>query len=345
MSAPDETASATRHDPPTATPPGDAAWKDKGKVPLYKRIIPFVVATALVGYVVRKMDLHAFLVALSHLNYIGYAVFTVAWTLVVCAGDSLGTVAAYRPTTPNVRFGEFYVMRGASYLPSILNHHLGQAFLTYLMSRFFNIPIGRMAGATLLSYASWMGCLLGCMVVALPFTNLPQFYAPAIVGAGVVYLIVIGIAPARLRKISFLAPLFEAGIKGHALALAARVPHLLVLVLGAWVSFLFFHVDIPIQTAAVYLPILLVAVTLPITPQGAGTRDAIAGVFFAAFAPGATDAERVANVAASTATWTISNTIMCIVMGLICGRIVSRRLADLGTEVKLGQKAADAASP
>lgn len=336
MSSPDDSAS-------TPAPVTGGNWKDKGSAPLYKRLIPFVVAFVLVGYVARKMDFHAFLVALSHLNYVGYAVFTVGWTLVVCAGDSLGTVAAYKLTTPNVRFGQFYVMRGASYLPSILNHHLGQAFLTYLMSRFFGIPIARMAGATLLSYASWMGCLLGCMAIALPFTPLSKMFVPIILVAGCLYLLVIGLAPARLKKISFLAPLFEAGIKGHAFALAARVPHLLVLVLGAWVSFLFFHVDIPLGTAAVYLPILLVAVTLPITPQGAGTRDAIAGVFFASFAPGATEAERAANVAASTATWTISNTIMCIVMGLVCGRIVSRRLADLSTEVKLGEGAEEKA--
>ncbi len=333
MSTPDESAPADAPATLPSAPPG--AWKEKGKSPLYKRVIPFVVATLLVVYVARKMDLHAFLAALSHLNYVGYSIFAIAWTLIVCAGDSLGTVAAYKPTTPNVRFGEFYVMRGASYLPAILNHHLGQAFLTYLMSRFFGIPIGRMAGATLLSYASWMGCLLGCMVVALPFTPLPKIYIPLILGAGFVYLLVIGIAPARLRKVSFLAPLFEAGLRGHAYALAARVPHLLVLVLGAWVSFLFFHVDIPLGTAAVYLPILLVVVTLPITPQGAGTRDAVAGVFFASFAPGATEAERVANVAASTASWTISNTIMCVLMGVVCGRIVSRRLADVSSEVKL----------
>ncbi len=339
MTLPENTALSEDESPsPEVASPGSPAWKEKAKMPLYKRLIPFFLAALLIGFVARKMDLHAFLVALSQLNYVGYAAFSVAWTLIVCAGDSLGTVSAYRLTTPNVRFGEFYVMRGASYLPSILNHHVGQAFLTYLMSRFFRIPLARMAGATLLSYATWLGTLLGCMAIALPFTSLSKVYVPIILVAGLGYLVVIALAPARLEKISFLAPLFEAGLRGHAIALAARIPHLLVLVCGAWISFKFFRVDIPVGTAMVYLPILLVAVTLPITPQGAGTRDAIAGVFFASYAQGATDAERTANVAASTATWTITNTIMCILMGLICSRVVSRRLSDLPTEVKLHPK-------
>ena len=330
--------------PPAASDASAPGWNAKARGPLYKRVLPFVIAAALLVYVFRKLDFPAFVGALSHLNYIGYAAFSVAWTLSTCAGDSLGTVVAYRLTTPSVRFGEFYVMRAASYLPGIANHHLGQAFLTYLMSRFFQVPLKRMAGATLLSYATWFGCLLGCMVIALPFTPLPKLYIPLILGAGLVYLLVIGFAPARIARISVLAPLFEAGLAGHAKALAARLPHLAVLVLGAWISLLFFHIDIPLGTALVYLPILLVAVTLPITPQGAGTRDAVAIAFFAMFAPGTSPEERAANVTAGTLTWTISNTIMCAVLGLICSRIVSRRLQKLSVEVSLADAPVSPAS-
>lgn len=317
--------------PPSAAQ-AEQNWKASAKTPLWKRIVPFVVATGLLVYVGSKIDFNQFAIALSKLNYLGYAGFVVVWTMSVCGGDTLGTVTAYRLTTPSVRYAQFYAMRCASYVPGLANHHLGQAFLTYLMSRLFKVPIRRMAGATLLSYASWVGSLLGCMVIALPFTNLPKWPVPVILGAGIGYLIVIGVKPARVAKISFLAPLFEAGLKGHAVALAARLPHLAVLVLGGWVSLLFFRIDIPLPTALVYMPILLVVVTLPITPQGAGTRDTAAGVFFGMFAEGSTDSERLANVAAATTTWTVSNTIMCAILGLVGSRFVSKWLRQVEVE-------------
>jgi hypothetical protein len=294
--------------------------------------LPLVVMVGLLVYVGSKINFPKFVAALSHLNYPAYIAFTIGWTLAVCAGDTIGTVSAYRLTTPSVTYKRFFLFRLASYLPSVANYHLGTAFLTYVMSKFFRVPIRRMTGATLLSYATWMGWLLGCMAIAIPFTKLPKMWTPIILVAGVLYLIVIAIAPRRLAEISFLSPLFEAGLKGHAVALAARFPHFAVLVLGGWASLEFFHIGIPTTTALVYMPILLVAVTLPITPQGAGTREAIAGVFFAAFAPGSNDEERMANVAAATTSWTVSNTILCLVLGIIASRMVSKQLAALPPE-------------
>lgn len=317
---------------PESAAQASSSWQAKSKTALWKRVLPFVVATGLLVYVGLKIDFVHFGMALSKLNYVGYSAFAIAWTMTVTAGDTLGTVTAYRLTTPAVRYGQFYAMRSASYLPGIANHHLGQAFLTYLMSRLFKVPIRRMAGATLLSYASWVGSLLGCMVIALPFTELSKVPVPIVLGAGILYLVIIGLKPARIARISFLAPLFEAGLRGHAIALGARLPHLVVLVLGGWVSFLFFHIDIPLSTALVYMPILLVVVTLPITPQGAGTRDAAAGLFFGMFADGANEGERLANVAAATTSWTVSNTIMAALMGLVGSRLVGKWLRQVDVE-------------
>jgi hypothetical protein len=297
----------------------------KSKRSLLRSAAPFVLAVVMLAVAARGIDFHKFRLELAKLNVPLYFAFVVAWTLSVCATDSFATVMVYRVTTPDVKLGQFYVLRGASYLPGIVNYHLGTAFLTYMMSKFFGVSIRRMAGATLLSYATWFGCLLGCMVVALPFTSFPKFPIPIILVVGALYLVLIAARPAKLAKISFLSPLFEAGVKGHAIGLAVRVPHLFVLVFGSWLSFYFFHVKIPAGIAALYTPILLVAVTLPLTPQGAGVRDYIGRVLFASFAPGGDPTITVA----ATATWTVASTIICALMGVICSRIVRRRLAEL----------------
>lgn len=299
------------------------------KISTARKVVPFVLAALLLAFIGSRIDFRAFVAALRGLDVAPFLAYAMVWQIVLLGADALGNYAAYRLTMPNVRYGDFYVFRGASYLPGMLNHHLGQAYLTYLMSKLARVPLARMAGATLVSYAGWMGCLVGCVAVALPLTGLPLGYLPIILVAGIAYLAVVHVAPERLKKISLLAPLFEAGLPGHAVSLGARIPHLAVLVLGTWGAYRFFHVDIPIGTAMLYLPILLVATTLPITPQGFGTREALAATFFARFAQGDTDAERLGRLTASTTAWGVSITLAGIVLGLVCSRIVGKRLAAL----------------
>lgn len=296
------------------------------KVALWRKLLPFGVAALLLAFIGRRIDWDAFFHALRTVNYVGLIAYAVAWQVGLLAADALGNFAAYRLTLPFVRYRDFYVFRGASYLPGILNHHLGQAYLTYLMSRLAKIPLARVAGTTLVSYAGWFGCLLGCVALALPWTELPLGIIPVILVAGVLYLIVIASRPARLAKIAFLSPLFEAGLKGHAVALVARLPHLGVLVLGTWSAYFFFDVHIPVGTALVYLPIMLMITTLPITPQGFGAREAFAATFFLRFAPGETQAEQIGRLTAATTSWGVSVTLVGVLIGIVCGRIVDRRL-------------------
>jgi hypothetical protein len=168
--------------------------------------------------------------------------------------------------------------------------------------------------------------LLGCVAIALPFAGQPVGYSVGIVLAGLAYLALIASRPKLLARVTLLAPLFEAGLAGHAVALAARFPHFAWLVLGHWVALAFFGVRVPALDALVELPIVLVVSTLPITPQGFGTRDAVAGAFFAKVAPGATAAERLAQVAACTTSWGVLLTLLSFVLGLVAMRFVNHRL-------------------
>ena len=83
-----------------------------------------------------------------------------------------------------------------------------------------------------------------------------------------------------------------------------------------------------------YVPVLMVAVTLPITPQGFGTRDVLAGAFFAAYAPGETQADRLAAIAASTTSFAVAVTLIQSLVGLALLRRampgVERSLPDAG---------------
>jgi hypothetical protein len=298
---------------------------------IWRTVLPFVVALVLVGFVLSRLDLHAFLVHLKRVSSPFFFPAVITFVIALCAADSFATVLVYRGSVANIRFRDFFILRGASYLPSILNHHLGQAFITLALARIHGVALARVAGATLLVYASWMGCILGLACIAILLVGKPLVWLAAPLGAGIVYLIILQIRPARLAQNRVLAPLFEAGVKGHLVALASRLPHLAVLFLGTWLPFWFFDVRIPVEAAFTYVPIIMVAVTLPLTPQGFGTRDVLAATFFEPYGPAGSQADRLAAIAACTTAWGIAITLVDIVFALALLRLLPVRLTDIRT--------------
>lgn len=291
--------------------------EDTQAPPWWRRAMPFVIAFALVGFTLRRVELGTFMKRVAAVNAPGFLGFSVLFVLALLTADAFATTVVYRRTVAPIRFVDFWILRGASYLPSLLNHHVGQAFLTYYIARGYGVPLARMAGGTLLVYVSWMGCLLGTGCLAMVVAGQPLLRPAIIVAAGLVYLAIIAAKPAFLARVKLLAPLFEAGLVGHLVAVVVRLPHLVVLFAGTWIPFAFFGVDVPFGSALVYVPILMVGVTLPITPQGLGTRDLLAAMFFERFAQGATHEERLAAIVASTTSWVVAFTLTEALFGLL----------------------------
>ncbi|MDI1432284.1 lysylphosphatidylglycerol synthase domain-containing protein [Polyangium sorediatum] len=300
----------------------EAPPRPEGEPPrsLVRAVLPFVVSIALVVFVLARLDLRAFREHLARVSAPSFLAFAAVFVVSLCAADSLATVLVYRRSVAPIRFRDFFILRGASYLPSLLNHHVGQAFITVALSRIHGVPLARVAGATLLVYASWMGSILGLACIAILLGDKPLVWLALPLGAGLLYLALLAIRPARLASLRLLAPLFEAGVRGHLWALLARLPHLVVLFLGTWIPFWFFGVKIPPASAFAFLPILMVAVTLPLTPQGFGTRDVLAATLLEPFAAFPTQGERLAAIAASTTAWGVAITLVEIVFALVLFR-------------------------
>lgn len=285
--------------------------------------MPFVVAGLLIVFIFRNLDFAAFIRHLKTVNYPAFLAFVAVFNVANLGADSVATSFVYRKTICPVKTGEFFLIRGASYLPSLLNHHVGQAWLTWYMSRAYKATMWRAAGATLLVYATTFGSLFLFGALALLFDHTQQPWLAPTIGVGTVaglgYLAVIHVAPPFLAKRQILAPLFDVGVKGHILALALRIPHMIVLFLGSWLPFYFFGVKIPAGAAFAYVPVLMVVQALPITPQGVGTRDVFAYHYFARYAVGGI-AEQQAAVAATTLTFAVALTLIQIGFSLMLMR-------------------------
>jgi Lysylphosphatidylglycerol synthase TM region len=284
----------------------DRTSPPSSELPLWRRVLPFVVGGALVAYVAQRLDFAAFVRALRRTNYVGFVAFALAFTAVLLLADVFATTYVYRRTVGPVKFKELFVIRAAAYLPSMVNHHVGQAWLTYFLSKAYRAPISRAAGATLVVYATTFGALFAFLLVGLPLNHhrLPWLSPTVAVvsAAGFAYAVALAIKPPALASRGLLRPLFEIGLRGHLAAVVVRLPHVFVQFLGAWIPFSFFGVDIPFTDALALMPVLMFVVTLPVSPQGLGTRDALSLALFSTYAPGV-GAERASTVAATTLTW------------------------------------------
>jgi hypothetical protein len=294
---------------PSLSPPQD--------LPLWRRALPFVVAAALVAWVASRLDFPAFLAAIRSTNYVGFVGFAALFTPALIAADVLATTRVYDKSLGPIRYRDLFVIRAASYLPSILNHHLGQAWLTYFLAKAYRVPVTRVAGTTLVVYATTLGGLFVFLVVGVPLrTGSVPWLVPTtlVVGISAIgYALVLLLRPRWLADRAVLGPIFEMGLRGHVVALLWRLPHVFVQFLGAWLPFAFFSVKIPLLDALAQMPVLMFVVTLPVSPQGLGTRDALSLTMFSRYASG-TAAERASAVAAATLSWFVVTTLLQLVL-------------------------------
>jgi hypothetical protein len=302
----------------------DTAGASVTAAPLWKRVLPFVVALGLVAFVISRVDYTAFVAALHRTNLAGFFAFTVLFTLALLAVDCFASVNVYRLLVGKISFRELFYLRGASYLPGLLNHNVGQAWLTYAIARACKVPIVRVASATLLVYASTFACVFGLAAASVVLEPSRFDWLPIVIGvfaaAAVVYVVVLASKPRWFVTSRLTAPLAQAGVRGHVLATLVRMPHILVLFVGSWLPFWFFGVEIPFVDALALIPALMVLVALPITPQSIGTRDAFSVQVFAIYALG-TQPERVASVAAATLSWAAALTLAQLPLSLVFIRL------------------------
>ncbi len=316
-----------------SAPLADAAPGDRPAPttpPLWRRLLPFALATALVAAILMRLDIGLLVRQLGRADYPGLIFFATAITFLLLTADTFATVGIYRRTVCPISFQQLFVLRAASYLPSLLNHHVGQAWLTYFLSKVYRAPLWRVAGATLLTYATTLGCLLMFGVLAVPFnTERIPWLAPLLAIVTVIaflYLGAIAAKPRFLREWQTSAPLLEVGVRGHLLAFVYRIPHMIVLFAGSWLVFWFFGIRIPLGHALATVPLLMLVAALPITPQGMGTRDLLSIQLFSRYAAGTPDAQRAAIVAA-TLSWACALTLVQLLVSSIFMRKARRLLA------------------
>ncbi|MBA3452405.1 MAG: flippase-like domain-containing protein [Deltaproteobacteria bacterium] len=288
---------------------------------LWRRLAPFVVATVLLAWVLRDIDRADLRASLHHVrlpHYLGVLIALAAATLVIDVATSL---AIYRRMLGPLRFADLLAVRAASFLPGLINYHVGQAWLTWVLVRRRGNDLHRAVGATLVINATTLAALMTITALAMlrgPPVGVDWLLALVIVGVigALTYLAVLALRPAALLSRRSLAPIFELGVRGHLWAFAIRLPSVVASFAVVWIPLRCFGVDIPLLDALRVVPPVVVLAALPITPAGLGTRDAVAAALLVGFAAGSPEQQR-ATIVACTLTTAIGLSVIQLVVALL----------------------------
>ncbi len=287
-----------------------------------RRSWPWLVGSAILAVIIARVPFAAFSDAIAHGPHHWLALISVVVTIVVLGTESAATWVGLVATGVRRSFVDVLAVRGATYMLFLVNYALAQGGFGYYLHK-TGTSARRAVGVTLFLVGTNVAALLlltsaGWAVEGIP---VPEWlwWALAIGNAGFVfYLAVIALTPNVLARVAWLAPLFDAGVRGHALAIAARIPHVVFIVLSQWLAMRVWGIDVPAAAALTIVPAILIAAALPITPAGFGTTQAATVYFFSQYAAGATADERAADVLAFSIVYFVYGLLAVILVGLPC---------------------------
>ncbi|HWM92992.1 MAG TPA: lysylphosphatidylglycerol synthase transmembrane domain-containing protein [Thermoanaerobaculia bacterium] len=259
-----------------------------------RRWLPWLVAVAILAFLVREVRLDTLREALRHGPWLALAAYIVLEVVLALPADTFGTREALAAAGVRRPWREVLLARGASYLLGLLSYVAGQGGMGFHLAR-TGVPVGRSAGAVLLLMIAngIVLVLLGAAGLGIELargglegapTELLALTVAAAFSGTLAYLLVIAIRPRWLERYSLLAPLLEAGVAGHLRAIAARFPHMLLLVVLHWGAFRVWGIEVPFFLGLALNPIVLLIAALPVTPGGLGTTQALQVLFFGPYA-------------------------------------------------------------
>jgi hypothetical protein len=293
-----------------------------------KQLWPWLVGAGILVVVATRIPLAAFRDALQHGPHLLLATVTLATIAAVLCTDAVSTWIGLIALQMHRPLGRVVAVRGATYLLFLLNWAVGQGGFGYYLFR-SGTPALRATGATLFLMGTNLATLLLLTTGAFAIYGVDSdrtLWWTLVIGcvAFAGYLGVIALAPAALARRELLAPLFDAGLRGHALAIAGRVPHVSFMVLGQWVAMRAWGIPVPFGPAMVIMPIVVLVSALPISPAGFGTTQAALVYFFRDYAAGGTAAERESAVLAFALVHFVYGIAASLVVGFACAPFARR---------------------
>jgi len=291
-----------------------------------RRWWPWLTGAVIVVVIATRVPLAALRASLNHGPHLALAATCLGIGVATLLSDTWATWIGLVSLGISRPIGKILVARGSTYLLFLINYAVGQGGFGYYLYRSGLTPL-RATGTTLFLMGTNLATLLVATTVSWFFqghheastANAAMWWVLVAGCAGyALYLLIIACSPGFLVRRELLAPLFDAGLRGHALAMLGRLPHIAVMVLAFWVGMRVWGIEVPFATGITVLPAVVIASVIPISPAGLGTTQAAMVFFFRDYAAGATADDRSAAVLAFSIVYLAYAVVASALVGLVC---------------------------
>lgn len=282
-----------------------------------RQALPWLASAALFAWLLHRVPLDEVRAALRHGAYLPLFFYVLLEFVLTLPADAFATREALAVTGVRRSFPELMLARAATYLLGLLSYFASLGGIGWWVANGGTRAARATGSVLLLMVTNGLAIVLvaaGGLLTDLPPGDLKQIdrelllllIGGALLGTAV-YLAVIAARVPWLARRGALAPLFEAGVAGHLRAIAARLPHMLLLALLHWGAFRIWGIAVPLFPGVALMAVVLLISALPATPSGLGTTQVLQVLFFSAWAQGATAEARAADVLAfSLVHWVFS---------------------------------------
>jgi uncharacterized membrane protein YbhN (UPF0104 family) len=263
-----------------------------------KHIVPWLVAAGIFAYLFHLYPPSQVWKALKYVNIPAFAAFSLAYFFFIFLVDSWVMTKVITKFSHKVRFKDIFAARGVTYLIMVINYPASQAAFAYYLKRRYNIPIFQALG---IFFFIIVIDLLWIITLALA-GSLFQDYDIAGVDLGHLVRMVALIAyvalflwlafwrrwPERLIGRHIRVPPLEwlrkkkvfhifdrATVKDYVVTAIQRTPIHFTIIISMYVVLRTFDAYIPFTKILGNIPIVFLIGTLPITPGGLGTTNAL----------------------------------------------------------------------
>lgn len=269
----------------------------------FRKIIPWIIAAIIFYLLFRKIPPANVLATITDSNISLFIFYAVSYFFVVMLVDCVGLRWVISRFSTRVTYVETILMRGATYLLMILNYNLAQGGMAFYLKRTHKAPVFKTLGTIFYLTLIDLTIVLTFAVIAVLIEDAVYreiHLRPFVFHFAAVFYILFILWSLFWRNINHpLVLLFrrlkpfewlikrdlfvtfrESTYKDMITTFFLRTPTMLLVVASFFLWIHAFRSFVPLTDLLLYSPLIMVVGTLPITPAGVGTVQALCIEFF-----------------------------------------------------------------
>ncbi len=265
-----------------------------------KKVFPWTAAALFLIYLFHSIDFTAFIEALLHINLMIYLPWLFLFGISAFLTDAQNLKVLLAKFDYDVSYKKLLYIRGVSYLAMVVNFTLGIGSISLCLKRYAGIPLLRSASILLVYNSATQNCLAfiaaaGCLFFADSSTIPDKIFVLclSILSISVIIIVTLKLLPERGRLLKFkqfeiVKVFYELPWKSYIVITFWRGCYYLTFLVFFYYAVRAFNMQIPIGALVVYVPMILLIISLPVTPFGLGTSQAAMILFFNGYGSEAT---------------------------------------------------------